>query len=82
MKNRANPMHSAPRCGAHARTTGKPCMAPAIKGKLRCRMHGGKSPGRPKTHGRYSKEAVEYRARMRAISRGLKALLKELNRTG
>jgi len=32
---------SAPRCGAHARTTGKPCKAPALRGKKRCRMHGG-----------------------------------------
>ena len=32
---------SAPRCGAHARTTGKPCKAPAVRGKKRCRMHGG-----------------------------------------
>ncbi len=29
------------RCGAHARTTGKPCRSPAVLGKDRCRMHGG-----------------------------------------
>ena len=63
-----NPMHSAPRCGARTRQ-GRPCTVPAIKGKRRCRMHGGKSTG-PRTpeglqrsrrarwkHGRYSREA-------------------------
>lgn len=39
----------APRCGAKARTRGGlPCQAPAIAGKLRCRMHGGVSTG-PRT---------------------------------
>ncbi len=37
----------APRCGAHTRA-GCPCRAPAIHGKLRCRMHGGRSTG-PRT---------------------------------
>ncbi len=39
--------NSAPRCGAHTRA-GCPCRAPAISGKLRCRMHGGRSTG-PRT---------------------------------
>jgi hypothetical protein len=34
----------APRCGARTRA-GRPCRAPAIHGKLRCRMHGGRSTG-------------------------------------
>ena len=37
----------APRCGARTRA-GCPCRAPAIRGKLRCRMHGGRSTG-PRT---------------------------------
>jgi len=32
---------NAPRCGAYARTTGNPCKSPAVRGKQRCRMHGG-----------------------------------------
>jgi len=32
---------NAPRCGAYARTTGNPCRSPAVRGKKRCRMHGG-----------------------------------------
>lgn len=59
---------TAPRCGARTRW-GKPCLCPAIRGKVRCRLHGGLSTG-PRTeeglarsqrarwiHGRYSLEA-------------------------
>jgi len=35
------------RCGAYARSTGKPCQAPAMKNG-RCKLHGGLSTG-PKT---------------------------------
>lgn len=61
---RGNP-NAAPRCGASTRS-GCPCRAPALRGKLRCRMHGGASTG-PRTaeglerlraartiHGRYA----------------------------
>ena len=43
---RGNPQNAA-RCGAKTRR-GTPCQAPAIKGKMRCRMHGGKNTGRPR----------------------------------
>ena len=43
---RGNP-NAAPRCGAKTRT-GCPCRSPAIRGKRRCRMHGGASTG-PRT---------------------------------
>ncbi|HEV7345624.1 MAG TPA: HGGxSTG domain-containing protein [Devosia sp.] len=33
-------MINSPRCGAKTRS-GKPCAAPAVAGKQRCRMHGG-----------------------------------------
>ena len=47
-KHRGNPnLGLAPRCGARTRA-GCPCRAPAIRGKLRCRMHGGRSTG-PRT---------------------------------
>jgi hypothetical protein len=57
---------SAPRCGARTRS-GTPCACPAIRGRTRCRLHGGLSTG-PRTlegikrirartlkHGRYSR---------------------------
>lgn len=41
--------HSSPRCGAKAKSTGRPCRAPGVKkpgGQYgRCRVHGGKSRG-------------------------------------
>src|ERR1039458_9007186 len=47
-KRRGNPnLGLALRCGARTRG-GCPCRAPAIHGKLRCRMHGGRSTG-PRT---------------------------------
>ncbi|MFN7881796.1 MAG: HGGxSTG domain-containing protein [bacterium] len=36
----------APRCLARTRSGGQ-CQAPAVKGKTRCRMHGGTNPGAP-----------------------------------
>lgn len=62
-----NPMRKAlealqnhPRCGAYARQTGKPCLGWAMKNG-RCRMHGGKSTGRPLIHGNLSKIAIAQR---------------------
>jgi hypothetical protein len=77
-----NPMRKAraalalhPRCGAHCRTTGKPCRGPAMANG-RCRMHGGRG-GRPPMHGRYSKAAVEQRREVRALIRAVSAWLKD-----
>jgi hypothetical protein len=51
-------MHSAPRCGAKTRK-GSACEAPAIRGKKRCRMHGGKGSGAPVKHGLYTRESLQ-----------------------
>jgi hypothetical protein len=32
--------HAAPRCSAKSKRTGKPCLAPAVRGCRVCRMHG------------------------------------------
>jgi len=69
--------NAAPRCGAHAKGSGKPCRAAAMANG-RCRVHGGASTG-PRTpeglersrrarwkHGRYSREAKAERQRVRA----------------
>jgi glucans biosynthesis protein len=71
------PMHRAARCGAKTRK-GTPCQAPAIRGKARCRMHGGKSPGRPPIHGRYSKATVERRRAWRRALRDLERIMGEV----
>jgi hypothetical protein len=72
MAKSGNAMQFAPRCGAHARTTGQPCRSPAMKNG-RCRMHGGKA-GRKPTHGRYTKAAVAERREIHALL----GLLREL----
>ena len=59
---------TAQRCLAKTRQ-GAECQSPAVKGKRRCRMHGGTNPGAPqgnqnaRKHGGYSaktKEAVRF----------------------
>ena len=77
-----NPMREAraalashPQCGAHCRTTGKPCRGPAMPNG-RCRMHGGRG-GRPPDHGRYTKAAIEERREVRALIRVVRAWLAE-----
>lgn len=67
-------MHDANRCGARTRS-GSPCKSPAIRGKERCRMHGGRGSGAPKgnrnawRHGGHSAE-------MRALARNAMAFLR------
>lgn len=68
------PMHQSPRCGAHCRTTGQPCKNAAMANG-RCRMHGGKSTGRPIIHGKSTKAAKRQRAEVRAILKALRKLM-------
>lgn len=67
------PMLLSRRCGAKTRS-GKPCMSPAVRGKKRCRMHGGaQGSGAPRgnqnalKHGRYRRETIEERLRLRDL---------------
>jgi hypothetical protein len=62
---------AAVRCGARTRS-GAPCRSPAVGGRGRCRMHGGKGSGAP----RGNRNAVTHglrTAHVRAISRYLRA---------
>ena len=75
------PMLSSRRCGAKTRS-GKPCMSPAVTGRLRCRMHGGASgSGAPRgnknahKHGRYTREAIEERRELQALLRQSRVLI-------
>ena len=78
------------RCLAKTRR-GTPCQNPAIKGRTRCKLHGGKSTG-PRTpegkalsiaahtkHGRRSKAHVE---KVRAINAEIKQITLALKREG
>ena len=61
----------APRCGAKTRR-GTPCQCPAMAGKRRCRLHGGKSTG-PRTW----KVSSESSTRTRSTGATAKRLLNQ-----
>ncbi|MFY9772001.1 MAG: HGGxSTG domain-containing protein [Xanthobacteraceae bacterium] len=73
-------MQASPRCGARTRS-GKPYRAPAVKGKKRCRMHGGApGSGAPRgnqnalKHGRYTREDIAQRRKRRPQIREIRRL--------
>lgn len=82
-RNIAN-ANAAPRCGAKTRA-GHPCKSPAIRGKKRCRMHGGRSPGAPKgnkhayKHGMRSAAAVAARKEAMQVRRNIRQLIQILD---
>jgi hypothetical protein len=75
------PMLSSLRCGARTRS-GKPCRAPAVQGKKRCRMHGG-APGsgaprgnkNAQKHGLYTREAIAQRRQLGELMRQSRKLI-------
>ena len=75
----------APRCGARTRT-GSPCRQAAVRGRARCRMHGGaKGSGGPSgarngnfKHGLWTRESKRLRYATRRKLREVRRFLKEL----
>jgi hypothetical protein len=68
-------IRGAQRCGAKTRAGGA-CECPAIRGRHRCRLHGGRSPGAPKGRengnfktGTFTAEAVQERQWLRSVVR-------------
>ena len=68
-------IRAARRCGAKTRTGGV-CQCPAIRGRKRCRLHGGRSPGAPKGRdngnykdGAFTTEAIQERQWLRSVVR-------------
>jgi hypothetical protein len=60
-------IRQAPRCGARTRA-GTACQRPALRGRRRCRLHGGLSPGAPRgtkngnfRNGHWTAEAIQER---------------------
>jgi uncharacterized protein YjcR len=67
--------NQTPRCGAKTRK-GTPCKAPVVKGRSRCRMHGGaRGSGAPRgnknalKHGYYTQESISKRRKANALMR-------------
>jgi uncharacterized protein YjcR len=80
------PMLSSPRCGAKTRS-GAPCKAPTVRGKKRCRMHGGaRGSGAPRAnqnavkYGRYRREAIEERASLREFLKMASEMVSDVNK--
>ncbi len=81
LERRLSNLAKARRCGAKTRA-GHPCRQAAVRGRGRCRMHGGaKGSGGPQgkrngnfRHGLHTREAKMMRAEMRAIVREIEAL--------
>jgi len=78
MKNRTNPMQKAlealanhPKCGAQCKQSEGKCKNAAMANG-RCRLHGGKSTGRPQTHGQTTKASKALRSEVQKILRELK----------
>ena len=78
------PMNRAPQCGARTRS-GKPCRSPVVRGKRRCRMHGGAvGSGAPignknaLRHGHYTAEAIACRRQLSELIRIARDTLAEL----
>jgi hypothetical protein len=76
MRDEPKQLRDAHRCGAKTRS-GMPCRSPAVRGRARCRMHGGApGSGGPRgerngahKHGRYTRETKELRKLVRQMTR-------------
>ena len=76
-----NPMNLAPRCLAKTRRATL-CQSPAIRGKKRCRLHGGaKGSGAPKgnknalKHGKYTSKSLKTRNERKQYYKIVRAIL-------
>ncbi len=76
---------NAPRCAAKTKSNyGQPCRCPAVKGKSRCRVHGGaKGSGAPQyninslKHGETTAEARAFRIETRLAIKHARKLINE-----
>ena len=77
-------MLASPRCGAKTRSGGS-CCSPAVRGKRRCRMHGGApESGAPsgnrnaRKHGLFTRDAIAERKQIQALLGEARKLLQEM----
>jgi hypothetical protein len=77
-------MLASRRCGAKTRSGGT-CRSPAVRGKKRCRMHGGaRGSGAPRAnqsarkHGRLTRDAIAERRQIQAVLGDARRLLEEM----
>ena len=79
-----DPMLASPRCGAKTRCGGQ-CRSPAVRGKKRCRMHGGaQGSGAPRAnqnarkHGLFTRDVIAERRRIQALLGDARKSLEEM----
>jgi hypothetical protein len=72
-------MHESPRCGARTRS-GAACRAPAVKGKARCRRHGGGAGSGGQAGNRNARKDGYYSAAEKAQRRRFMDFVRECNR--
>ncbi len=83
MQNNAMQQELIVSCCAKTRS-GSPCKTPPVKGRKRCRMHGGTNNGAPKgsknalKHGYYTKENIAKRSEVHKLIKECKKLSQEL----
>ncbi|MBR1209821.1 hypothetical protein JQ641_04280 [Bradyrhizobium sp. JYMT SZCCT0180] len=77
-------MLASPRCGAKIRSGGS-CRSPAVRGKRRCRMHGGApESGAPRgnqnarKHGLFTKAATAERKQIEVLLADARKLLQQM----
>jgi hypothetical protein len=78
------PMLASARCGARIRSGGA-CRSPAVRGKARCRMHGGAPGSGPpsgnrnaRKHGLFTRDAIAERKQVQALLGEARRLLREM----
>ena len=81
---KTGPMLASRRCGAKTRSGGA-CRSPAVRGKKRCRMHGGaRGSGAPRANqnarkrGLFTGDAIAERRQIQALLGEARKLLKEM----
>jgi len=80
----SGPMLASRRCGAKTRSGGT-CRSPTVRGKKRCRMHGGaQGSGAPRSnqnarkHGLFTRDAIAERKQIQALLGDARKLLQEM----
>ena len=82
-KRNTGPMRDAPRCGARTRSGGE-CASPKVSGSARCRMHGGRGSGAPKSnrnahkHGLYTAKMCQHRRQVAGLLRAVREIEAEI----
>ena len=85
-ENKRYAFAQAARCGAKTKNNhGKPCQCPAVRGKSRCRIHGGaKGSGAPKKnlnalkHGDTTTEAKAFKLEIKQAIKKSKKLIQSI----